>query len=218
MAKTARAFLTLLYAALLVGAPYWYHHVQDARYRSFRVVRPGMLYRSGQLDPEGLRDIVESYGIRTIVTLRAEDEINEGESATDRWEEEYCEANSVAFVRIPPRQWWVPDGPPPAREGVATFLDVLGDPLRYPRPILVHCFAGVHRTGVYCAIYRMECEGWPAEEALAEMKRCGYRYLDREVDVKDFVSNYRRVLMAPAKRARPLRAKMDASAGNVAQA
>jgi protein tyrosine/serine phosphatase len=58
--------------------------------------------------------------------------------------------------------------------------------------VLVHCCAGVHRTGAYCAIYRMEFEGWTNAEALAEMKALGYSNLDEEWDIRGYLESYRR--------------------------
>jgi protein tyrosine/serine phosphatase len=64
----------------------------------------------------------------------------------------------------------------------------MDDPRNYP--VLVHCFAGVHRTGAYCAIYRMEYEGWSNAEAIAEMRRCGYDDVDAEWDIYGYLEQY----------------------------
>ncbi len=52
--------------------------------------------------------------------------------------------------------------------GVRKFREVMSDPNNYP--VLVHCTAGIHRTGAYCAIYRMEFEHWTNERAIDEVK------------------------------------------------
>jgi protein tyrosine phosphatase len=52
------------------------------------------------------------------------------------------------------------------------FLAVLDDPAN--RPVLLHCKAGLHRTGVLAAVYRMEYEGWDALTALTELKAHGF--------------------------------------------
>ena len=49
--------------------------------------------------------------------------------------------------------------------------------------MLIHCFAGIHRTGVYCAVYRMDHDGWSNREAIAEMRALGYATLDDDLDV-----------------------------------
>jgi tyrosine-protein phosphatase SIW14 len=193
MARTVRVAIALLFLITGMAVPYFYYEHQQAAFRNFRVVRPGYLYRSGQLTPSGLRRLVHEYGFRTVITLRERDDADEKTADQSRWEEEYCNQNSIAYVRIPARRWWIKDGPAPARKSVAKFLDVLRDPEHYPPPILLHCFAGEHRTGAYCAIYRMEFDGWSNIEAMAEMKRCGYVNLDKEWDVRSFIRLYQPV-------------------------
>lgn len=39
-----------------------------------------------------------------------------------------------------------------------------------PKPLLVHCAAGVDRTGIVIALYRVLFNSWPKDSALAEMK------------------------------------------------
>ena len=59
-------------------------------------------------------------------------------------------------------------------------------------PVLIHCFAGIHRTGAFCAIYRMEYEGWTNAEAIEELRACGYSNLDDEWDILGYLEQYRR--------------------------
>ena len=152
-------------------------------------MKPDFLYRSGQLTSTGFERLAHEYGFRTVINLRERDDESDGEEDT-RWEETYCATNSIVYVRIPARRWWIKDGPAPARKSVARFLEVLRDPAKYPPPILLHCFAGEHRTGAYCAIYRIEFEGWSNDAALEEMRRCGYVNIDREWDVRSFIRLY----------------------------
>jgi tyrosine-protein phosphatase SIW14 len=55
---------------------------------------------------------------------------------------------------------------------VEKMLRVFDDPKNYP--ILIHCKAGLHRTGCMAAIYRMEYQGWSPERAVEEMKDHGF--------------------------------------------
>ena len=57
--------------------------------------------------------------------------------------------------------------------------------------MLLHCFRGVHRTGAYSAIFRMEFEGWDNAAALAEMQALGYSTLDDEDDIRSYLERYR---------------------------
>jgi protein tyrosine/serine phosphatase len=187
MAKGLRLLLGILVVLALVGGPVVFALHLQAEMRNFRVVREGVLYRSGQMSVAGLRRLVHDRGIRTVVSLR--DALKPGELPPDRDEEEFCLKEGIVHIRIPPRHWEGPDGSAPADEGVRTFLKVMRDPDNYP--VLIHCFAGVHRTGAYCAVYRIEFEGWSNTQAIAEVKGCGYANLDDEWDILGYLEHYR---------------------------
>jgi protein tyrosine/serine phosphatase len=187
MPRTVQYLLAILLLILLIGAPVGYAWHRQAQIRNFRVVREGVLYRSGQMSLDGLKRVIHDYGIKTVVTLRAG--ANPGDPAPDLAEEEYCKVQEINYHRLPPGEWWAPDGPAPAEESVRKFRTVMADPKNYP--VLVHCLAGIHRTGAYCAIYRMEHERWANAEAIAEMKACGYTNLDDEWDILGYLEQYR---------------------------
>jgi tyrosine-protein phosphatase SIW14 len=187
MPRSVRLLLGLLLTALLIGGPWAYASYRRTQTRNFRIVHDGHLYRSGQMTLSGLKRVVHDYGIKTVITLR--DAATPGERPPDSKEEAYCLAEEINYFRIPPRAWWAPDGPAPVEAGVKKFLDIVTDPDNHP--VLVHCFAGSHRTGAYCAIYRMEVQHWSNEEALAEMKACGYSNLDEEWDILGYLEQYR---------------------------
>lgn len=187
MDKRWSALLGTLLVAGLVGAPWLYWTQQQAQFRNLRVVAPGVLYRSGQLNAAGLRTVVHEQGIRTIITLR--DAEVPGQTPPDAAEEAWCRAQGLRYVRITPRPWSRDEaGTIPAAQNVQEFLRVLDEPANYP--VLVHCFAGIHRTGAHCAVFRMEYDRWPCARALAEMQRIGYANLNSEPDVRMFLQNY----------------------------
>jgi len=177
----------VLVAVAILGLPYAYFVVRERHLRNFRVVEDGVLYRSAQLSPLGLERIIHDYGIRTVVSFR---DVEEGKAIEppDKWEEAFCAKLGVNYVRMPLRPWATQDGVVPADENVKQFLHILADPKN--RPVLAHCFRGVHRTGTYCAIYRMECDGWSNAEAMEELKALGYDNLDKEEDVRGYLEQY----------------------------
>jgi tyrosine-protein phosphatase SIW14 len=162
---------------------------QQAQTRNFHVVRPGVLYRSGQMTKEGLQRVLYDYHIKTVISLR------DGQSQRDRDEEEFCKSEDINFVRILPSRWGDEGGSVPVEAGVQRFRAIMGDPRNYP--VLVHCYAGIHRAGSYCAIYRMEFEHWTNAQAIAEMRDCGYSNLDDELDILGFMEQYRPTWMPP---------------------
>ncbi len=186
MPRALRFLFGNLLAVLLLGGPLGYALYRPTHFRNLHVVRPDVLYRSGQLSRFGLQRVVHDHGIKSVVTLR--DAYNPSDSPPDRSEEEYCKAQEINYYRISPRTWWAPDGSIPAEEGVRQFREILDDPQNYP--ILLHCFAGIHRTGAFCAIYRMEYEHWSNAQAIAEMRALGYRDLDDEWDLLTYLEEY----------------------------
>jgi tyrosine-protein phosphatase SIW14 len=70
------------------------------------------------------------------------------------------------------------------------------DPANHP--VLIHCFAGIHRTGTFCAVYRMDFQGWSSREAIAEMRTLGFATLDECQDVLGFLEHYHAAEPAPA--------------------
>src|SRR5262249_58419454 len=57
-------------------------------------------------------------------------------------------------------------------EAIDEFLALMDDPATYP--VLIHCKAGLHRTGILAAVYRMEYQGWTPAEAYRELKAHGF--------------------------------------------
>jgi tyrosine-protein phosphatase SIW14 len=161
-----RFVFCLLLAIAVPGVPVTYAALRLTEWRHFRVVDDGRLYRSGQLTPKVLDRAVHDHGIRTIVCLRAL--AREGDTRLENVEEIWCAERGIRYVRFAPAAWDSPEG----EANLNAFLKLVHDP--DAGPVLIHCFAGLHRTGVYCAIFRMELHGWTNAEAIAEMYAIGY--------------------------------------------
>jgi tyrosine-protein phosphatase SIW14 len=173
----------VLLVGLSVASPIALALHQRAQTPNFHVVRHGVLYRGGQMSVTGLAHTKRDLGIRTVINLR------EGTQPADRAEEAFCRRAGIRFVRLAPLSWDGVRGSAEVDANIDRYLAIINDPANYP--ILVHCMAGIHRTGAYCAIYRMEREGWSNEEAIAEMKAHGYANFDAEADIRGYVTSYR---------------------------
>jgi protein tyrosine/serine phosphatase len=183
MKRYLPTLLGVLVVLALIGGPVALALHEQAARRNFHVVTDGVLYRSGQMSLPALKRIVHDYGIRTIVCLRDDNRAAAVE------EERYCGKEELNYLRIPPLHWEAEDGRAPVEEGIRKFLETVRDPRK--QPVLIHCFAGIHRTGGYCAVYRMECEGWDNARAIAEMKAYGYYNLANEGDILGYLDRYR---------------------------
>lgn len=186
MPRFLHYIFAILIAVLLIGGPLGYHWHCRAQIRNFHVVTDRVLFRSGQMSLDGLKRVVHDFGIRTVVTLR--DSVSNNDPPPDLTEEEYCKKEEINYYRISPRNWWSADGSVPAEEGMRQFRAVMDDPKNYP--VLIHCFAGIHRTGAFCAVYRMEYQHWTNSQAIEEMRRCGYHNIDDEWDLLGYLEQY----------------------------
>jgi tyrosine-protein phosphatase SIW14 len=162
--------LVLGCAGMVLAFPWVYRSYTSTAYRNFRVVEPGKLYRSGQMPTHGLEHTIREYGIRTVICLR--DTRDDGKPSVETGEAEFCECAGVKHHILTPAKWVsVEGGPVPVEGNVQKFLSIMDDPENHP--VLVHCFAGIHRTGGYVGVYRLRYHGWTPEEAIREMKSMG---------------------------------------------
>jgi tyrosine-protein phosphatase SIW14 len=157
-------FLGLLTTSLLLGAcahpiaptkldpssPY-----AAVRVDNFAEVAPG-IYRGGQPDLAGFQALKDA-GIKTVVNLRTSGD-------------EEAAAIGLDVVNLPTPSFPSISAPDEAR--LKAFFDVVTDPER--QPVFIHCAHGCDRTGMMCAIYRIEVCGWTSDQAVEEMRSFGW--------------------------------------------
>jgi tyrosine-protein phosphatase SIW14 len=176
MATAVRWVLVAAVVALVGVVPIVYYRSVYASAKRLREVDPGRLYRSGQNTAEGFIDAFRRYGIHTVVNVQ--DEYPDPDLDWSFWgggtikESALCDSCGVRYVFIAPdlvsrRLAGV------CRPGaIEDFLAVMDNPDSYP--VLLHCHAGLHRTGVLTAVYRMEYQGWTPARAWQEMRAHGF--------------------------------------------
>jgi protein tyrosine phosphatase (PTP) superfamily phosphohydrolase (DUF442 family) len=176
MPTYVRWSLGLVIAALVTLVPAVHFRAVYTHGKRLREVTPGKFYRSGEMTAAGFREAIGLYGFHTIVNLQ--DEYPDPDLPENYFgcgtvkESKLCRHLGVRYVYVPPdliprRQ--VPAGRP---EAIDKFLALLDDPDSYP--ILIHCRAGLHRTGVMTAVYRMEYQGWTPGQAIEDLKANGF--------------------------------------------
>src|SRR5437588_3953697 len=151
--------LGLAIGSSVAGVPFVYFRAEYAHAKRLREVTPGRFYRCGQLTASGLRDAIARFGIRTVINLqdeapdpllpdgyfRKKPEIPESAVCRERGVR-----YAVLYFDLLPRNRLLAERP----AVIDAYLRILDDPDAYP--ILLHCKAGLHRTGELTAIYRME--------------------------------------------------------------
>ncbi|MBS3734666.1 MAG: tyrosine-protein phosphatase [Phycisphaerae bacterium] len=137
----------------------WLIGGQEEAYNFGKVV-PGKVYRSARPDERLYRYVADTYGVRQVVRL--------------------CGPEDTDVIPLPPDDLnmdvtivsWESSIIPP-RDELRRVLSVLDD----ETPALVHCSAGVHRTGFAVGAYRVLRQGWSAERAREEMQRYSWNDL-----------------------------------------
>jgi hypothetical protein len=165
-----------LIALLVTAVPLLYYRVVYTHSKRLRVVVPGVLYRSGSLTARGLQDALGRFGIRTVVNLQ--DEFPDPTLPSDYLglssvkQQEVCARLGAKYVWIPPDLISRRKVPAERPAAIDRFLAIMDDPANHP--VLIHCRAGLHRTGVMTAVYRMEYQNWSPLRALREVKANGF--------------------------------------------
>lgn len=116
-------------------------------------VVPGELYRSSQIDREGLAAITERYHIRSVLNLRG------AQRKKDWYQEEIAASQDLGLMHV--------DFPMKASEALSEGeVEKLVALMRtMPKPILVHCRQGADRTGLASALYLAALKGAGGAEA-----------------------------------------------------
>ena len=144
-----RMALLLGIPLLLLGGVAW--AFSDFIFHRYGAVAPDVLYRSALLNESMLEDKVQEDGIRTIVNFTHQQEADLA----------VAEREGLNYV-------WLHTTQVPSEDVVQSFLEIMDDPANHP--VLIHCEHGSGRTGVMAALYRMEFEGWEADEAVREAR------------------------------------------------
>ncbi len=155
---------------------YVYFRAVYGHHKRFRVIEPGRFYRSGQMTAAGFTDVVRRFGLRTIINVQ--DDVPDPDlplhffSSETMKESELCRRLGVQYVWLAPdlQPRGTPGGPRP--KVLDEYLALMDDPGTYPA--LLHCKAGLHRTGILAAVWRMEYQGWSRVAAYRELKAHGF--------------------------------------------
>jgi protein-tyrosine phosphatase len=165
VAGTVLAVVVVAIAGLsrerLRGRPYAYEHVDIPGVENAGRIG-ARLYRGAQPSTAGFVEL-QRLGVRTVVSLTIGHDDQRGEK-------DLVERLGMRYVHLP---WSAMHQPPAAH--VTAFLDLLRS---HPDDIVfVHCKAGVDRTGVMVASYRLLTEHWRPADAVAEMNAFGFHWL-----------------------------------------
>jgi tyrosine-protein phosphatase SIW14 len=169
--------LALLLALVQAAPPPFAEKIEAPGIKNFAQIGEGY-YRGAQPAAKGYL-FLKNRGVKTIVSLR--------NTHNDR---PRVEAMGMKFVRIPLKAD-AKGVSVPTKEQIAKFLDTVLDSDN--QPVFVHCAFGDDRTGLMTAIYRLEVDGWTAEDAVAEMRAFGFHEIFK--NVPKFLRKYKPYLL-----------------------
>jgi len=174
--KVAAWTMALAIAALVAGVPFVYYRYCYTYGKRLRPVAEGKVYRSGCMTADGLAHTIESYHIRTVLNLMEEfpDPIlsNGYFDTREVPEKELCRKLGATMINLTVDLTAANRVGKERPAAIETFLELMDN--RENWPVLIHCKAGLHRTGVIVAVYRMEYDGWTPHEAMGELKANGF--------------------------------------------
>jgi tyrosine-protein phosphatase SIW14 len=183
--------LGLTLATSIIAVPVVYYRAVYNHDRRLRTVEPGVLYRSGCLTAEGFKAAVAQLGIKTIINLQDEwpdPAVRNSYFDTSTTSEiQLCQELGVHYVYIPPDLLSRRRAESERPLAIEQYLAVMDNPENYP--VLIHCKAGLHRTGVMVAVFRMEYQGWSPLAALQEVKDNGFGEWASGAD-NDYIEQY----------------------------
>ena len=167
----ARWSAGLTLAAFMIAVPYLYYRYTLEHSKRLRPIVDGVFYRSGCMSANGFRDAIQKHHIKTVITFWDEnpDPVLQGSrfDSSSIKESDLCKSLDVnykfIFVKLLPHD---------PNVAIKQFLEIMDDKDSYP--VLIHCKAGLHRTGVMAAIYRMEYDGWSRQDAMRELRAHGF--------------------------------------------
>lgn len=191
-----RWVLATVVAMAIIAVPAVRYRMLYSTEKRFREVSPGKFYRCGQMSADAFRRQIREHGIKTVINLQ--DENPDPLLAEGYWdrphvpESQVCAAEGAKLLFL---SWEGEKGllarnvasPTRRPQVLDDFLKICDDPNNYP--ILIHCMAGLHRTGALTAVYRMEYDGWPVADAARELRANGYG--DRKATTaNDYILEY----------------------------
>jgi len=133
---------------------------------NFETISEGKVYKSGTIPPDQLPEYMKKYNIKSVVDLRkpgTNDLVNNPEVSPE------LVAEKKAVESVPGARYFdIGSEQIPDQATLDRFYAVMDNPDNYP--VLVHCYHGEGRAPLFGAIYKMEYEKIPNEQAREEAR------------------------------------------------
>jgi len=142
---------------------------------NFHVVEKNKLYRCAQLSPDILDRYMKQFSIRTVVNLRG----NNPKEAWWQLEKEVVERHGAQFFNIAMSASVLT-----SKNKLLKLLEIYDTA---KQPILIHCLAGVDRTGEAGALWVLEKQKKSKRQARKQFSVLPYPHSKKQYPAKDFL-------------------------------
>lgn len=175
MLKFVMRKIALLFLSLLILSLCYTNQFGD----NFHEVKKAKFYRSRQLNPKDLSNIIQDHRIKLVLNLRGESD--------QEWflkEKEATQKAGAQHESIGMSSTHLPE---------ASTLEMILDRFHEgPYPMLVHCQGGADRSGLVSALYLIVVEKKSLDEALSQLDlRFGHIPVGARTAMNDFFELYR---------------------------
>jgi len=116
------------------------HSILNIFWKNFHKVDDGV-YRSAQMNPYTLKNVIQKYKLKTVITFRQDIE----KSPLSQLEKKVCEEMGVKFVRIGLTSRKLPKK--------SKLIELKKAFEKEKKPMLIHCKAGADRTSLASFLY-----------------------------------------------------------------
>ncbi|GAA4235318.1 dual specificity protein phosphatase family protein [Postechiella marina] len=162
MKTTKKIIFSLLTIAIVLTS----FHIYQVHFNyRFKEIAEGKVFQSGVIPPHEIKDYITKYNIKTIIDLRLGSVIDPLNPSLN--EDIIKEHNAVSAIKGV-RHVNLPSKQIPNKENLEQFFNILDNDNSYP--VLIHCYHGIGRAGLYSALYRIKYEGLSNEEARKKTK------------------------------------------------
>lgn len=141
-------------------------------------VSDGRFYRSAQMSPGRLTEVIRKYKIKTVIDIRA------GEASVEEYgfsEPEVVEGLGAKYRHVP-----LIGSRMPTRDEVTALLTVYDSA---EEPILIHDSSGTHRAGTASAIWLLTRQGASLVEAQSQL-RARFGFFRQERAFKSWIQGH----------------------------
>jgi protein tyrosine/serine phosphatase len=190
--NSKKKIIVIFIAAIILIISGMYIYQVHFNYR-FRTVENEKVYRSGVIPPSKLPDYLKKYHIKSVIDLRSPET---GKFLDNPEKSEDVLSEKKTIEKISGTNYYnIKSDQIPTQNNLDSFYKIMDKPENYP--VLIHCYHGVGRAGIYSAIYQIEYQKVSNEEAqkntrsFIELRPLIFSSFDNGKAKGEFLKNYK---------------------------